>query len=135
MTSDSHRDLRAPYSHRDLIRAPYVLYGVKYVDLVSLATCQARICTILWHHALPHRVCHGASRRPHIRKAGRSAGTWHGQEPRNVPRCGGGGERLCLSVQQACGLGWLHAGGGVGRYWQYWYVQLRMIIINIINLY
>ena len=26
----------------DLIRAPYVLYGVKYIDLVSLAPFQAR---------------------------------------------------------------------------------------------
>ena len=26
-------------SHRDLGRAPYVLYGVKYIDLVSLAPC------------------------------------------------------------------------------------------------
>ena len=27
--------------HLDLSRAPYVLYGVKYIDLVSLASAQA----------------------------------------------------------------------------------------------
>ena len=32
---------------RDLDRAPYVLYGVKYIDLVSLEVAQARQSQIL----------------------------------------------------------------------------------------
>ena len=31
--------VQARGSHLDLGRAPYVLYGVKYIDLVSLAPC------------------------------------------------------------------------------------------------
>ena len=32
----SQRAVLRPVSHLDLSRAPYVLYGVKYIDLVSL---------------------------------------------------------------------------------------------------
>ena len=35
----NHEKRLASASHRDLNRAPDVLYGVKYIDLVSLASC------------------------------------------------------------------------------------------------
>ena len=35
--------VKARDSHLDLIRAPYVLYGVKYIDLVSLALFSGKL--------------------------------------------------------------------------------------------
>ena len=43
--------------HLDLGRAPYVLYGVKYIDLVSLAPFPGIV-----HHLVHHHVDHTASR-------------------------------------------------------------------------
>ena len=42
----------------DLIRAPYVLYGVKYIDLVSLAVSNATLALASYAHIVNQHKLH-----------------------------------------------------------------------------
>ena len=51
---------RASEQHLDLSCAPYVLYGVKYIDLVTLAPCSGPATKTNWrpHRGIRYSGCH-----------------------------------------------------------------------------